>query len=200
MKATQLLCNLGQSIWLDFLQPIHDRTNTVDGWVSLEVSPLLAYDTEKSLRAAKELFSRAACRNLLITIPGTHEGLPAIEEAIFSGIPVNVTLLFSPEQYLAAADALLRGNERRLESGLGPSVGSVASVFVSRWDAAVRNQIPTRLHNQLGGAVAKRTNKRARRLLTSPIGSKFTMRGRVQSASYGLARAPRIHPPPTSCM
>ena len=152
----------------DLFRPIHDRTNTVDGWVSLEVSPLLAYNTESTLRAAKDLFTRARRANLFIKIPGTKEGLPAIEEAIFSGIPINVTLLFSREQYLAAAEAFRRGIERRLDAGLNPNVGSVASVFVSRWDAAVRDSVPLALRNQLGIAIAKRTYKAAREVLTSP--------------------------------
>src|SRR6202453_2050083 len=118
-------------------RPIHDQTDGVDGWVSLEVSPLLAYDTASSLAAAKSLHERAGQPNLFIKIPGTKEGLPAIEEAIFAGIPVNVTLLFSREQYLAAADAFLRGIEGRIDAGLKPAVGSVASVFISRWDVAV---------------------------------------------------------------
>jgi transaldolase len=152
----------------DLFRLIHERTNTVDGWVSLEVSPLLAYDTQSTLRAAKELFARAKRPNLLIKIPGTKEGLPAIEEAIYSGVPVNVTLLFSCEQYLAAAEAFLRGIERRLNAGLNPNVGSVASVFVSRWDAAIQGKVPDALRNQLGIAVAKRTYRAARALLTSP--------------------------------
>jgi transaldolase len=152
----------------DLFRPIHERTNTVDGWVSLEVSPLLAYDTAATLRAAKELFSRAQRDNLLIKIPGTKEGLPAIEESIFAGVPVNVTLLFSREQYLEAANAFLRGIKRRLEAGLNPNVGSVASVFVSRWDAAVKDKVPPSLRNQLGIAIAMRTYKAARDLLTSP--------------------------------
>lgn len=151
----------------DLFRPVHDRTNTVDGWVSLEVSPLLAYDTDSTLRAAKKLFASANRPNLLIKIPGTKEGLPAIEEAIFSGVPVNVTLLFSREQYLSAAEAFLRGIERRLEAGLNPNVGSVASVFISRWDAAVAGKVPGSLLNQLGIAMAKRTYRAARALLTS---------------------------------
>jgi transaldolase len=134
----------------------------------LEVSPTLAHDTASTLAAARDLFARAARPNLLIKIPGTKEGLPAIEEAIFSGIPVNVTLLFSREQYVAAAEAFLRGIERRVEAGLNPNVGSVASVFVSRWDAAVVNKTPDDLHNQLGIAIAKRTYKAAHELLNSP--------------------------------
>lgn len=152
----------------DLFRPIYDRTNGVDGWVSLEVSPLLAYDTAKTLAAAKELHARAGRPNLLIKIPGTKEGLPAIEEAIFCGIPINVTLLFSRDQYLAAAEAFLRGIERRIEAGLRPNVGSVASVFVSRWDAAVKGKAPRELNHKLGIAVAMRTYKAARDLLSSP--------------------------------
>src|SRR5262249_8691870 len=152
----------------DLFRPIWDRTDGVDGWVSLEVSPLLAYDTARTLAAAKELFSRAGRPNLLIKIPGTKEGLPAIEEAIFAGVPINVTLLFSREHYLAAAEAFLRGIERRIEAGLKPEVGSVASLFVSRWDAAVMGKVPDTLRNQLGIAIAKRTYKACRTLLSSP--------------------------------
>jgi transaldolase len=152
----------------DLFGPVHDRTDAVDGWVSLEVSPLLAYDTHSTIRAAKDLFDRAKRPNVLIKIPGTREGLFAIEESIFAGIPVNVTLLFSREHYLAAANAYLRGIERRLEGGLSPNVGSVASLFVSRWDAAVKDKVPAELHNQLGIAIAMRTYKAARDLLTSP--------------------------------
>jgi transaldolase len=152
----------------DLFRPIYDRTNGVDGWVSLEVSPLLAYDTAKTLAAAKELHARAGRPNLLIKIPGTKEGLPAIEEAIFSGIPVNVTLLFSSDQYLAAAEAFLRGIERRIEAGLRLNVGSVASVFVSRWDSALKGKAPRELNHKLGIAIAMRTYKAARDLLSSP--------------------------------
>jgi transaldolase len=152
----------------DLFRPIYDRTDGVDGWVSLEVSPLLAYDTAHTLAAAKDLHGRAGRPNLLIKIPGTKEGLPAIEEAIFAGIPINVTLLFSREQYVAAAEAFLRGIERRMEAGLKPGVGSVASVFISRWDAAVAGKVPEELRNQLGIAIAKRTYKAARGLLSSP--------------------------------
>ena len=151
----------------DLFRPVFEKTNGMDGWVSLEVSPLLAHDTAATLAAARELFARANRPNLLIKIPGTKEGLPAIEEAIFSGIPVNVTLLFSREQYLAAAEAFLRGIERRIEAGLNPSVGSVASVFISRWDVSVANKIPDRLRGQLGIAIAKRTYKAASSLLSS---------------------------------
>ena len=151
----------------DLFRPIYDRTDGVDGWVSLEVSPLLARDTAKTLEAAKDLHARSGRPNLYIKIPGTKEGLPAIEEAIFAGIPINVTLLFSREQYLAAAEAFLRGIERRIEKGLNPSVASVASLFISRWDAAVAGKVPAPLQNQLGIAMAKRTYKAYRELLAS---------------------------------
>jgi transaldolase len=151
----------------DLFRPVHEKTNGVDGWVSLEVSPLLAHDTAGTLAGAKELFARANRPNLLIKIPGTREGLPAIEEAIFSGVPVNVTLLFSREQYVAAAEAFLRGIERRIAAGLNPNVGSVASVFISRWDVSVANKVPDRLRDQLGIAIAKRTYKAAGALLSS---------------------------------
>jgi transaldolase len=152
----------------DLFHPIFEQTNGVDGWVSLEVSPLLAYDAVTTLTVAQELHSRADRPNLLIKIPGTREGLPAIEEAIFAGLPVNVTLLFSREQYIAAADAFIRGIERRLDAGLNPDVGSVASVFISRWDAAVAGRIPAELNNQLGIAVAGDIYKAYRSLLASP--------------------------------
>src|SRR5918999_2478254 len=149
-------------------RPVYDRTDGVHGWVSLEVSPLLAYDTASTLVAAKDLYARAGRPNLFIKIPGTQEGLPAIEEAIFAGIPINVTLLFSREHYLAAAEAFLRGIERRIEARLKPAVGSVASVFISRWDAAVMGKVPDSLRDQLGIAIAKRTYKAYRQLLASP--------------------------------
>ncbi len=148
-------------------RPIHDQTDGVDGWVSLEVSPLLAYDTASTLAAAKDLHRQAGQPNLFIKIPGTKEGLPAIEEATFAGVPVNVTLLFSREQYLAAAEAFLRGVERRIEAGLNPVVGSVASVFISRWDTAVKDKVPESLRNQLGVAIGKRIYKAYRELLNS---------------------------------
>src|SRR5689334_18734991 len=141
----------------DLFRPIYDQTDGADGWVSLEVSPLLAHDTASTLAAAKDLHGRAGRPNLFIKIPGTKEGLPAIEEAIFAGIPINVTLLFSREQYLAAAEAFLRGIERRVEAGLKPAVASVASVFVSRWDSAVMGKVPESLRDELGIAIAKRT-------------------------------------------
>jgi len=152
----------------DLFRPIHERTKGVDGWVSLEVSPELAHDTAGTLAAAKALHARADRPNLFIKIPGTREGLPAIEEAIYAGVPINVTLLFSREHYLAAAEAYLRGIERRIDAGLEPEVGSVASVFVSRWDGAVAGKVPEPLRNALGVAVAKRTYRAYRDLLGSP--------------------------------
>jgi len=149
-------------------RPIHDRTGGVDGWVSLEVSPLLAHDTASTIAAAKDLHDRAGQANLFIKIPGTKEGLPAIEEAIFAGIPINVTLLFSREQYLAAADAFLRGIERRIDAGLNAAVNSVASIFISRWDVAVSERVPADLRNRIGIAIAKRAYKAYRELLDSP--------------------------------
>ena len=151
----------------DLFRPIHQATNGVDGWVSLEVSPKLAYDTASTVAAAKELSARAARPNLFIKIPGTREGVPAIEEAIFAGVPVNVTLLFSREHYVAAAQAYVRGIERRVAAGLNPHVGSVASIFVSRWDAAIAGKVPAALQTQLGIAMAKRTYKAYRDLLAS---------------------------------
>ena len=136
--------------------------------MSLEVSPLLAHDTAGTLAAAKELHARAARPNLFIKIPGTKEGLPAIEEAIFAGVPVNVTLLFSRAQYVAAAEAYLRGIERRIAAGLNPAVGSVASMFISRWDVAVKGKAPESLRDQLGIAVAGQTYEAYRSLLDSP--------------------------------
>ena len=152
----------------DLFRPVWDRTGGVDGWVSLEVSPLLAHDTPSTLAAVKALHARAGRPNLFIKIPGTKEGLPAIEEAIFAGIPTNVTLLFSSAQYLAAAEAFMRGIERRVAAGLQPEIESVASVFISRWDAAVKDRVPEALRNQLGIAIAKRTYKAYRALLGSP--------------------------------
>ncbi len=151
----------------DLFLPVHEKTNGVDGWVSLEVSPVLAYDTARTITAARELHARAARPNVLIKIPGTREGLPAIEEAIFAGVPVNVTLLFSREHYVAAAEAWLRGIERRIEAGLNPDVGSVASLFISRWDVAVTDKAPEALRAKLGIAIAGRTYKAFRDLLGS---------------------------------
>ena len=139
----------------DLFRPTYDRTDGVDGWVSIEVSPLLAHNTSTTVTATKELFLRAARPNVFIKIPGTSEGVPAIEEAIFAGIPVNVTLLFSREHYLASAEAYLRGIERRIDAGLNPNVPSVASVFISRWDVAVMGKVPDALRNRLGVAIAQ---------------------------------------------
>jgi len=152
----------------DLFRPAYDQTKGVDGWVSLEVSPLLAYDTATTLVAAKDLHARAARPNLFIKIPGTKEGLPAIEESIFSGVSINVTLLFSREQYLAAAEAYLKGIERRIAAGLDTNVGSVASLFLSRWDVAVSGKVPDAIHNKLGIAIAKRAYKAYRELLETP--------------------------------
>jgi transaldolase len=152
----------------DLFRPVHDRTRGVDGWVSLEVSPLLAHDTATTLKVAKELHARAGRANLFIKIPGTKEGLPAIEEAIFAGVPINVTLLFSREHYVAAAEAYLRGIERRIAAGLDPEVASVASVFISRWDAAVAGKVPPALTNTLGIAIGQRTYKAYCDLVASP--------------------------------
>jgi len=152
----------------DLFRPIHERTAGVDGWVSLEVSPLLVHDTRATLAEAKELHARAARANLFIKIPGTAEGLPAIEAAIFAGVPVNVTLLFSPEQYVAAAAAYLRGIERRIEAALNPDVGSVASLFVSRWDVAVAGKVPAALSNTLGLAIGASAYRAYAELIASP--------------------------------
>jgi transaldolase len=151
----------------DLFRPTYDKTNGVDGWVSLEVSPVFAYDTARTVAVAKELHEKANRPNLLIKIPGTKEGIPAIEESIFAGIPINVTLLFSREQYIAAAEAYLRGIERRIEAGLNPNVPSVASLFVSRWDAAVASRVPEQLRNRLGIAIANRTYQAASALISS---------------------------------
>jgi transaldolase len=152
----------------DLFRPVHDRTNGVDGWVSLELSPLLAYDSAKSIAAARQLHAEAGRPNFFIKIPGTPEGVPAIEESIFAGVPINVTLLFSHEQYLASAEAYLRGIERRLAAGLNPLVWSVASLFISRWDKAVLGKVPKELRDQLGIAIARQAYKAYRELLSSP--------------------------------
>ncbi|MEO8754178.1 MAG: transaldolase [Casimicrobiaceae bacterium] len=152
----------------DLFRPVFDRTRGVDGWVSLEVSPLLAHDTKTTLAVARDLHARAGRPNLFIKIPGTREGLPAIEEAIFAGVPVNVTLLFSREQYLAAADAYLKGIERRIAAGLDPDIGSVASLFISRWDVAVATKVPATLVNKLGIAMGQRCYKAYCDLVASP--------------------------------
>ncbi|WP_266182677.1 transaldolase [Dyella humicola] len=152
----------------DLFQPVFAASDQRDGWVSMEVSPLLASDSAGSIQAAKDIHRQAARANLFVKIPGTPEGIPAIEEAIFTGIPINVTLLFSREQYLAAAEAYLRGIERRVKAKLDPRVGSVASVFVSRWDVAIKDKVPAELHNKLGIAVAQETYKAYRAMLASP--------------------------------
>ena len=149
-------------------RPVHERTDGVDGFVSLEVSPVLAYDTRSTIAAATELHAQAQCENLFIKIPGTPEGLPAIEEAIFVGVPINVTLLFSRDHYIAAAEAFIRGLERRVDAGLRPDVSSVASLFVSRWDKAVMGKVPEALRGELGIAVAKQAYRSYRELLGSP--------------------------------
>lgn len=151
----------------DLLRPLHDATGGVDGWVSLEVSPLLADDTTGTIEAALQLHAQAQRPNLFIKIPGTRAGISAVEETIFAGVPVNVTLLFSREHYLAAAEAYMRGIERRLAAGLDPAVGCVASLFVSRWDVAVRNEVAGALRNRLGIAIAHRTYRAYRELLAS---------------------------------
>jgi transaldolase len=161
----------------DLFRPIHDATGGVDGWVSLEVSPFLADDTAGTIEAAAQLHARAQRPNLFIKIPGTRAGLPAIEESIFAGVPVNVTLLFSREQYVAAAEAYMRGIERRIAVGRDPGVGSVASIFVSRWDVAVRDKVQEQFRNRLGIAIAMRTYKACRDLLASPRWQKLAASG-----------------------
>ena len=151
----------------ELLRPVNDATNGVDGWVSIEVSPLLAHDTALTLASVEDISKRANCSNLYIKIPGTKEGVPAIEEATFRGIPINVTLLFSREQYMAAADAYLKGIERRIAAGLNPEVPSVASVFISRWDVAVANKVSPASRDKLGIAIAQRTYVAASALLSS---------------------------------
>lgn len=151
----------------DLFLPVHKATAGVDGWVSLEVSPLLADNTAGTVDAALQLHAKAQRPNLFIKIPGNRAGTAAIEEAIFAGVPVNATLLFSREHYLAAAEAYMRGIERRIADGLDPVVGSVASIFISRWDVAVKDKVPQALRNHLGIAIAKRTYKAYRELLAS---------------------------------
>lgn len=161
----------------DLFRPIHDASGGVDGWVSLEVSPLFANDTANTIKSAAQLHSRAARPNLFIKIPGTPEGIPAIEQSIFDGVPINVTLLFSREHYIAAAEAYLRGIERRVKAGLDPKVESVASLFVSRWDAAVKDEISPQFRNRLGIAIAMRTYKAYRDLLASERWQKLAQAG-----------------------
>jgi transaldolase len=161
----------------DLFHPVHEATNGVDGWVSMEVSPLLANDTASTVREAAQLYAQAQRANLFIKIPGTREGVPAIEESIFAGVPINVTLLFSPEQYIASAGAYMGGIERRIAAGLEPKVDSVASLFVSRWDVAVKDSVPKALRNRLGIAIAKRAYKVYRDLLASPRWRKLATAG-----------------------
>lgn len=174
----------------DLFRPDFDATGGVDGWVSLEVSPLLVNDAVATIRIAAKLHQQADRPNLFIKIPGTHAGLVAIEESIFAGIPVNVTLLFSCEQYLAASEAYLRGIQRRIDAGLDPKVGSVASLFVSRWDVAVAGKVPDELSNKLGIAVARRSYRAYRELLASPRWRKLAEAGaqpqRLLWASTGV--------------
>jgi transaldolase len=161
----------------DLFKPVFDATEQVDGWVSMEVSPLLAADTAGSIAAAKKIHAQGRRDNLFVKIPGTPEGVPAIEEAIFLGIPINVTLLFSRAQYQAAGEAYLRGIERRLAAGLDPKVGSVASLFISRWDVASNRQLPDELHNTLGIAVGQQTYRAYRELLASERWKKLATAG-----------------------
>ena len=161
----------------DLFRSIHDATNGIDGWVSLEVSPLIAGDSVRTIQAAARLHAAAARPNLYIKIPGNAAGVKAIEESIFAGVPVNVTLLFSREHYLAAAGAYLRGIERRIAAGRDPKVESVASLFISRWDVAVKEEISPQYHNRLGIAIAMRTYKAYRDLLASPRWQKLARAG-----------------------
>jgi transaldolase len=161
----------------DLFRPIFDATGGVDGWVSLEVSPLLADDTAGSIRAAEQLHARAGRPNLFIKIPGTAAGIPAIEESIFAGVPINVTLLFSREHYIAAAEAYMRGIERRIAAGRDPKVASVASIFVSRWDVAVKDKVPEHLRNHLGISIARRTYQAYREVLVSARWKKLNEAG-----------------------
>ncbi|MEO5812469.1 MAG: transaldolase [Rhodanobacter sp.] len=170
-------------------RPTFDATKHVDGWVSMEVSPLLVADTQGSIAAARQIHDQADCANLFVKIPGSPEGVGAIEESIFAGIPINVTLLFSCAQYQAVAEAYMRGIERRLQAGLDPQVPSVASLFVSRWDVAANPQLPDALHNKLGIAVARQTYRAYRELLASARWKKLAAAGapvqRVLWASTG---------------
>ena len=174
----------------DLFRPAHDASGGVDGWASLEVSPLLVDDTAGSIEAAARLHAAAARPNIFIKIPGTPAGAKAIEESIFAGVPINVTLLFSREQYLVAADAYLRAIERRLEAGRDPRVASVASLFVSRWDVAVKDQVPREQRGRLGIAIAKRTYRAYRELLASPRWTRLAQAGarpqRMLWASTGM--------------
>ena len=161
----------------DLFRPVFDTTDQADGWVSMDISPLLAADTAGSIAAARQIHDQAQRANLFVKIPGTPQGLPAIEQAIFLGIPINVTLLFSCAHYQAAAEAYLRGIERRLAAGLDLRVGSVASLFISRWDVAGNAQLPTELQHKLGIAVARQTYRAYRDLLASTRWQKLAAAG-----------------------
>jgi len=179
----------------DLFRPVHDRTNRIDGWVSLEVSPTLAYDTPGTIVEVERLRARAERPKLFVKIPCTPEGVPAIEESIYAGVPVNVTLLFSREQYLASTEAYLRGIERRIRAGLNPDVCSLASVFISRWDKATMDRGSGRVTGQLWIAIAKRTYKAYRRLLDSDRWLRLANAGarpqRLLWASTGTKHRPR---------
>jgi len=181
----------------DLFRPAYKQSKEVDGWVSMEVSPLLAYDSASTISAAKEIFATAQRDNLFVKIPGTPAGVVAIEESIFAGVPINVTLLFSREHYLAAAEAYLRGVERRIQAGLDPKVNSVASVFISRWDRAISGTAPAELQNRLGIAIAYRTYRAYRELLASPRWAQLAAAGalpqRLLWASTGV-KDPKASP------
>jgi transaldolase len=182
----------------DLFRPIHDATHAVDGWVSLEVSPLLADDTAGSSAAAAQLHARAQRPNMFIKIPGTSAGIAAIEESVFAGVPVNVTLLFSRDQYLAAAEAYMRGIERRLAAGLDPAVASVASIFVSRWDVATQDKVPGQLRNRLGIAIAGRVYKSYCEVLASARWEKLRAAGaRTQRLLWASTGTKDPHAPDT---
>jgi transaldolase len=181
----------------DLFRPIYYSTNGLDGFVSIEVSPLLAYDTARTIKEVSELHDQSETPNVMIKIPGTPEGVPAIDESIFGGVPVNVTLLFSSDQYLASAEAYMSGIERRISAGRDPKIHSVASVFISRWDKAVMGKVPEALRNRLGIAVAKRTYKVYRDLLESSRWRKLAEAGalpqRLLWGSTGQHRNQRFH-------
>ncbi len=181
----------------DLFRPVFEASAGVDGWVSMELSPLLAADTAGSIKAASRIHEQAGRANLFVKIPGTPEGVPAIEESIFNGVPINVTLLFSTGQYQAAVEAYLRGIERRVDAGRDPVVASVGSLFVSRWDKASAEGLPAGLHNKLGIAVAQRTYRAYRELLASPRWKKLAAAGAHPSGCCGRAPAARTLQPPT---
>ncbi len=164
----------------DLLRPAFDTSHHIDGWVSMEVSPLLANDTHGSIEAARQIHRQADRPNLFVKTPGTPGGIAAIEESIFAGVPINVTLLFSREQYLSSANAYMRGIERRIAAGLDPRVASVASLFVSRWDVAIKEKVPAELRNKLGIAIGGRTYRAYRELLASPRWRRLAEAGAYQ--------------------